>query len=229
MRVARVLFARVPEHGRVKSRLAVELGEDAAYALYRWLLRVQGRVFAGKPDRDNSFSNFVYYAPSVGKLKARLKFYPDLNGFSIKFRPQCEGDLGLRLTQACIEVLRHHDLALIWGADIPVLPQSIESQAIALSPRSVITLARDGGYAFLSVAREKFNPAMFEQIRWSTSVTGRDQIHALKKTGLDVVVSGKVTDLDRLKDFTRILRELEAAGRTEDLADFTRTVNLFSH
>lgn len=229
MRVARVLFARIPERGKVKSRLAADLGDDSAIAIYRWLLRVQNRAFAKQPDRENNFTNFVYYAPALGKFRARLKFFPDLKGFSLRFQPQCEGDLGKRLTHACREVLKNHDLALIWGADIPTLPQSIESQAIALNPQSVITLARDGGYAFLSVAKEMFSPQIFADIRWSTSVTGRDQIRALKNAGINVVISGKVTDLDRLGDFTRILRELEAASRYEDLADLTRTVNLFSH
>lgn len=229
MRVARVLFARVPERGEVKSRLAAEIGDDAAFEIYRWLLRVQNRAIARKPDRKSSFTNFIYYTPSLSRIKARLSFYPNLRGFSLRFRPQCEGDLGARLTHACREVLQHNDLALIWGADIPALPQSIEAQAIALCPQSVITLARDGGYAFLSVAREVFSPAMFERIRWSTTVTGHDQVLALKNAGIGVVISGKVTDLDRLKDFARILRELAAGGRDEDLTDLARTVNLFSH
>lgn len=223
MRVARLLFARIPERGKVKSRLAADLDDSAAFEIYRWLLRVQARVFDAVPDNSNTFTNYVYYAPKVSRLQARFRFSPDLKGLHLRFRPQCEGDLGARLTNACADVLKQNDLVLIWGADIPCLPHRIEAQAIALFPQSVITLARDGGYAFLSLSAKNFSSAVFERIRWSTVHAGKDQLQALISAGLKPVVRGKVADLDRAKDFTRIVRELEQYGRAADLADFART------
>jgi glycosyltransferase A (GT-A) superfamily protein (DUF2064 family) len=223
MRAARVLFARVPERGAVKTRLAADFNDEAAYAIYRWLLRVQRRVFDSNAPGGHLYQNYVYYAPRVNRLVARLRFAPDLSALNLKFRPQAEGDLGQRLAAATSEVLRSNDLALIWGADIPALPRSIFEQAIALYPQSVITLARDGGYAFLSIAREHFTPQIFSGIRWSTHHTGRDQLRALLRANVPVTVSGKVADLDRAKDFTRIVRELEQFGRTADLEDLAAT------
>lgn len=218
------MFARVPERGAVKTRLADDFDEPAAYALYRWLLRVQGRVFATNAPRGIQYQNYVYYAPRLNRLAARLRFAPDLSALNLKFRPQAEGDLGQRLAAATAEVLRSNDLALIWGADIPALPALIFEQAIALYPQSVIALARDGGYAFLSVAREHFTAEIFSGIRWSTHHTGRDQLRALLRAKVPVTVSGKVADLDRAKDFTRIIRELEHFGRTTDLDDLSSTI-----
>ncbi len=225
MRIARLLFARLPERGTVKSRLAADLDTDAAFEIYRWLLRVQSRVFSTLPDRKNTFSNYVYYAPRINRLSARFAFSPDLSGLKLRFRAQRTGDLGLRLAQACADVLRNHDLALIWGADIPCLPAGIEQQAIALFPQSVITPARDGGYAFLSIAAQNFSPAIFGRIRWSTVHTGKDQIQALQSAGLKPVISSKVADLDRAKDLPRVIRELEQLGRDADLHDLTATLN----
>jgi glycosyltransferase A (GT-A) superfamily protein (DUF2064 family) len=220
------LFARLPEHGTVKSRLAADLSAGAAFELYRWLLRVQARVMNTKPAGAHRTSDYVFYAPGISALRARLKFYPDLAKFSLRFRPQCEGDLGVRLADACTQVLEHHDLVLLWGADIPTLPPGIFDQAAALYPQSVITLARDGGYAFLSLAAKNYSPAVFRNnIRWSTLHAGADQLRALKTAGIQTVVSGKVADLDRAKDFTRILRELELYERTADLADLKVTLN----
>lgn len=158
------------------------------------------------------------------RLKARYKFSPDLAGLTLKFRAQSEGDLGMRLRHACTEVLQNHDIALIWQADIPCLPDSIQDQAIALAPQSVITLTRGGGCAFLSVAASAFSDAVFDRIRWQTPVAGADQIRALKQAGIGVIVRGKVTDLERAKDFTRILRELEEANREADLEDLNQTI-----
>lgn len=223
MRIARVLFARIPEPGKVKTRLAADLDEVAALEFYRWLLRVQKRVFSLSPAAGNSYTDYVYYAPAVSRLHARARFYPDLAGLKLKFRPQAEGDLGTRLAAALSPVLHRHDLALIWGADIPALPPHIFLQAAQLAPQSTITLARDGGYAFLSLAAATYSPAVFSNIRWSTQYTGADQLRALKRAGISAVVSGKVADFDRAHNLTRILRELELYGRSDDLADFTAT------
>jgi glycosyltransferase A (GT-A) superfamily protein (DUF2064 family) len=125
-------------------------------------------------------------------------------------------------------VLQSNELALLWGADIPALPPALFEQAIALYPQSVITLARDGGYAFLSVARQNFSPKIFSQIRWSTYCAGSDQLRALRRAKVPVVLSGKVADLDRAKDFTRIIRELESLGRIADLDDLAQTLNELS-
>lgn len=225
MRIARLLFARLPERGAVKSRFAADLDADAAFEIYRWLLRVQARVFAALPDRQNSFSHYVYYAPRAHRLRARFAFSPDLAGVKLRFRAQCEGDLGVRLAQACADVLRDHDLVLVWGADIPCLPDGIERQAIALYPQSVITPARDGGYAFLSIAAQNFSRAVFERIRWSTVHTGKDQIKALQSAGLKPVISGRVADLDRAKDLPRVIRELEQCNRDDDLFDLEQTLH----
>jgi hypothetical protein len=228
MRIARVLFARIPQPGSVKTRLASDLNEEAAHAIYRWLLRVQRRLFQNRAPSGHRYTDYVYYAPGINRLAARLRFVPDLTGIKLKFRAQAEGDLGERLTRATAEVLQSNELALLWGADIPALPPALFEQAIALYPQSVITLARDGGYAFLSVARENFTPQIFSGIRWSTYCAGSDQLRALRRAKVPVVLSGKVADLDRAKDFTRIIRELESLGRIADLDDLAQTLNELS-
>jgi glycosyltransferase A (GT-A) superfamily protein (DUF2064 family) len=76
----------------------------------------------------------------------------------------------------------------------------------------------------LSIAREHFTPQIFSGIRWSTHHTGRDQLRALLRANVPVTVSGKVADLDRAKDFTRVIRELELFDRTADLEDLTSTL-----
>ncbi len=223
-----MLFARLPERGKVKTRLAEDLDENSAYELYLWLLRVQARAISRDVPEDHKVSTYIYYAPEVNRISARAKFHPHLKGLGLSFRPQSGGDLGARLSAAVSEVLARHDVALIWGADIPTLPKHIFSQSAALFPQSVITLARDGGYAFLSIARQHFTPAVFESIRWSTVNAGRDQVRALQRAGVPVVISGKVADLDRAKDFTRIVRELESHDRADDLEDLRLTLHSLS-
>lgn len=224
MHVARVLFARLPEPGAVKTRLAHDLDDAAAYAFYRWLLRVQHRRLHVRAPQGHRYTDYIYYAPRVHPLRARWRFSPDLTGFSLHFRAQSDGDLGVRLGHAVAEVLKRHELALIWGTDIPTLPPAIFEQAIALYPQSVVTLARDGGYAFISIARRHFTPEIFSGIRWSTHHAGKDQIHALRRLRIPVVISSRVADLDRARDFPRIIRELDRAEQVSDLEDLALTL-----
>lgn len=159
----------------------------------------------------------------MNRLQARFQFAPDLQGLSLRFRGQGEGDLGTRFDNAVADVLRKNDLALIWRSDVPCLPTGIFEQSLALFPQSVITLARGSGYAFLSLAAQKYSPAVFANVRWNTSSAGADQIRALQRAGVSVVVRGKVTALRNEKDFTRILRELEAENRERDIRDLEET------
>lgn len=223
MRIARVLFARIPEPGLVKTRLARDLDDAAAYALYRWLLRLQNRRLRVRAPQGHSYTDYIYYAPRVHRLLARWRFAPDLAGFFFRFRAQREGDLGARLSSATAEVLRRHDLALIWGADIPALPPAVFEQAIALYPQSVVTLARDGGYAFISIARRYFTPEIFSGIRWSTHHAGADQLRALRRLGIPVVICGRVADFDRARNLPRVIRELDRAEQLSDLEDLAQT------
>lgn len=179
---------------------------------------------AQAPGKGHSYTDYVYFTPRIGRLAARYHFSPDLAGLKLRFRAQAEGDWGARLRQACTEVLRRHDMVMVWAADVPVLPAGIFEQAVALYPQSVVTLARAGGIAFLSLVAEKFTPAVFDRVRWHTPAAGADQLRALRHAGVSVVVRGKVTRLDQAKDFARLLRELEGEERIADLEDFSHTI-----
>jgi len=184
---------------------------------------VQARVFHTPAPEGHTFTDYVYFSPRMNRLKARFEATPDLKGIHLRFRAQSDGDMGTRFAQAMADVSQKHDLAIFWRSDVPCLPGGIFEQSLALFPQSVITLARGGGYAFLSLAAQKYSPAVFANVRWSTSSAGADQIRALKRAGVGVVVRGKVTAFRSEKDFTRILRELEAENRERDIRDLEET------
>lgn len=176
----------------------------------------------------HTFTDYVYFSPRMNRLKARLQFVPDLSGIRLRFRAQGDGDMGMRLARAMADVSQKHDLALIWRSDFPCLPGGIFEQSLALFPQSVITLARGGGCAFLSLAAQKYSPAVFANVRWNTSSAGADQLRSLQRAGIGVVVRGKVTALDTEKNFPRILRELEAENREWDIRDLEETAHKLS-
>jgi rSAM/selenodomain-associated transferase 1 len=136
---ALIVFAKAPEPGRVKTRLAGALGPERAaelYAAFVWdgceALGEYGPVLAADPGPD---------VPFFRELAAKL-------GLAVE--PQGGGDLGARMGNA----LRRHleagaERALLIGSDLPTLPTGhLAGAATALSPATPLVLgpATDGGY-----------------------------------------------------------------------------------
>lgn len=227
MRIARVVFARVPDLNFSNTRLAADFGAVDALALERWLLRVQMRVLA-VPIAQHRVRDHIFFAPRTTPFKARLKFRNEFPRVRLHFHAQSEGDLGKRYHAALAKIFEHHDLALIWGGDMVALPGGVFDTAVALSPQSVVTPARGGTVAFFSLAAEKFSPALFEHIRWHTPHAFGDQVRAFQNNGIAVVQRGKAATLHSAHNLPRIIRSLEAEARDEDLRDLARTVKSFA-
>lgn len=222
MRIARVVFARVPDSAFGNTRLAADVGAADALAFERWLLRVQMRMLAA-PIAEHAVRDYIFFAPRMASLKARLKFHREFPRMRLHFHAQSEGDLGQRYQAALAKISQNHDLVLIWGGDTVALPGGIFDTAVALFPQSVLTPAR-GAVAFFSLAVKKFSPALFEHIRWHTPHAFGDQVRAFQKNGVEVVLRGRAAALQSVDSLPRIIRALEAAARDEDLRDLAHTV-----
>lgn len=223
MRIARVVFAPLPRQG-VLPEFATQTTEDSALLLYRWLLRIQRRALKERPAPATHYTDFIYYSPKENRLAARAAFYPELHSLGFNFRAEGIGDTGARLNQVCAKVFKRHDMAFFWDVSFAALPQNIFLQALALYPQSVVTLARSGGLAFFSLAKKKYTPEIFSNVRWGTPFAVRDQIKAFKKEGIGITIAGSATPLRRVQDLVRILREMGERKRDDDLLDFIETV-----
>lgn len=156
-RRALIIFVRKPELGKVKTRLAATIGDEAALAAYRAML-AHTREVALATDCER----YLFYA---GAVEADDEWDPQ------HFRKflQADGDLGARMRAAFQQVFAEgHDKALIIGSDcLDLRPShlSFAYRSLAISP-VVIGPARDGGYYLLGL-REDI-PALFKGIQWST-------------------------------------------------------------
>jgi rSAM/selenodomain-associated transferase 1 len=158
-----VLMAKAPVLGRVKTRLAREVGAVAALRFHRLtaerLIRSLGR--------DPRWELIVATTPGP-RLRARLV-------------PQGGGDLGARMRRL-FERLPPGP-AVIIGADIPGVTRAHVAAAFrALGAHDlVLGPATDGGYWLVGAKRRPLPAHLFEGVRWSTA-------HALADT-LDGVPS----------------------------------------
>ena len=185
------LFLRVPRIGRVKTRLAHDIGVVAAWSFYRARLERTIRVLAGDP-----------------RWRLWLAVTPDgAADFPLpRGRPvigQGTGDLGRRMTRV-IDALPPGP-AVIVGADAPDLTSRHIAQAFKALGHvdAVFGPAADGGYWLVGLRRRPPPPRIFDNVRWSSEHALADTIenlggcpHVLLET-LEDVDDGAAYDLWR--------------------------------
>ncbi len=182
MRNHLVIFARAPRLGRVKSRLASDIGPLEALIFYRRALDVLLRRLAGDP----RWRCWVAVTPDAAISAGRL--WPN----SATAIPQGPGDLGGRMGRV-MRCLPPGPVVIV-GADIPVVRAlHIAAAFRALGNNKVVFgPAFDGGYWLVGQRRRPGRPEMFKNVRWSTS-------HALADT-LANLPDGDAAFLETLED-----------------------------
>ena len=184
-----IVFAREPRLGRVKSRLARDVGAVGAWRFYRLTLLATLRRLAGR-----------------GRWRCWLAVTPDTavaapwpDGWTPV--AQGPGDLGRRMQRAMSFV--PPGPALIVGTDVPDLtPHHIAAGFRALGNHdAVFGPSPDGGYWLVGLARRPRLPNVFRGVRWSSP-------HALADTlanaqGLNVTTLETLADIDTAADLAR--------------------------
>lgn len=210
-----LVFARLPELGKVKTRLAADLGEQRALAVYEAMLH----------DLLHSIG------PSTPELEIECLWPPTpaANGASLRqaFAPhavamQTGPTLGDRLSMAFSERFFFHKTQTIVaiGADDPLLPRTLIDHAFALldSVEYVIGPARDGGYYLFGCRAPSYEPEVFQDIDWGTSSVLATTVARVTATGRTMVLLPERYDLDTIED----LETFRAEEREGELARLLR-------
>jgi rSAM/selenodomain-associated transferase 1 len=208
-----ILFIRLPEKGRVKSRLARHVGENTALRLYEnMVLDVVDMLKKG------GFLFKVCYTP----LDAREQMTRWL-GQEHSYLPQTGDDLGVRMDQAFARVFSSDvNEALLIGSDIPGLTAEIIEEAFTSlrTNDAVIGPADDGGYYLIGFRKNTFTPGIFHDMVWSTKNVFRTTLERLLDASRTVHILPELTDVDTIEDLKTLLSQ---AGDQASKPSRTRT------
>ena len=187
-----IIFVKNQIPGRVKTRLAAEIGEDSAMHIYQRLLAHTQQAVAAL-DCDIR----IYYSHYVDDAGA----WKDAPGSGYV---QEGGHLGDRMSHAIAETLRVSDRVILIGSDSPdISPAIIRDAFIALQYTDlVIGPARDGGYYLIGM--QTAYPEVFIDIPWSTSEVFQLTRQRLLDLELNFAVLETCTDIDTLDDAVRV-------------------------
>jgi rSAM/selenodomain-associated transferase 1 len=188
-----VIFARAPQPGQVKTRIAAELGSVEALEIYRTLA---ARTIAAARSGTN-YGITVAYSPRDAEGAMR-----DWLGASLSLRPQRDGDLGARMAAAIDDEFarRAHRVAVI-GTDCPGLTSALIETAFARLDQSDVVLGptTDRGYYLIGMARPL--PELFHDVPWSSPATLRVTVERARQRGLRVELLEELADIDTADDW----------------------------
>lgn len=200
------LFAKYPEAGKVKTRLAPLLGDVGAARFAHYLIL-------------NSLHKFLHGLQAGQKLVlwydgGTLSAWCDLLGRAgvseskVVLCSQSTGTLGQRMAYAMETQLIDSNFAMLVGAD-----------AVQLKPHHVSTLlestrsnshglafipAHDGGY--VAVCMNKLHHTVFhESIAWGTDLVAEQTRSRLAESGLTATWLPPLADIDEPEDYQQAL------------------------
>ncbi len=171
-----IIFTRNPELGKVKTRLAKEVGDRAALDIYKFLLR--HTVFIAK---DLECDKSVYYSEEIhhGDIWEEAVFQKEL---------QQGEDLGSRMKNAFEEGFKSgYKSIIIIGSDMYDLAADDLRKAFSMLENNefVIGPAEDGGYYLLGMNR--MESSVFKNKNWGTSTVLQQTLNNLKDRNIKLL------------------------------------------
>lgn len=193
-----IVFAKAPEAGRVKTRLAAEIGDTEALRIYRDMAERQWRWLLAARATDG-FKLGVSFAPA--EAEAVLRAW--LAGADA-YLPQKDGNLGDRIAAACGWALDQggHSVTVM-GSDCPGYSQRHLQMGIAGIQNHPYSLgpALDGGFYALTLAPQA-RPLLerLPGIPWSSPQTAASLIREAERLNLVGMLLPVLRDLDTKED-----------------------------
>lgn len=200
-----LVFARLPELGRVKTRLAAEIGPERALTVYEAMLR--DLIASIGPSSADTEIEFLW-PPTPAANGAALRRAFAQHSVAV----QTGATLGDRLSMAFSERFFFHrtEKIVAIGVDDPLLPRTLIDRAFALldSCEYVIGPAEDGGYYLLGCRALSFEPSVFQDIAWATKSVLSTTIGRIAATERTLALLPERFDIDTAEDLERYAREM---------------------
>ena len=200
MSQALCIFARTPELGLVKQRLAAALGDRQALAAHEQLLRRTIQRTAASERYETQLW--------LTRLTSDLPGWLRPHGVSLNEQPA--GDLGQRMQLVMERTLAGAERCVLIGSDCPDIDSDYVSAAFdALHSADVVFgPAEDGGYALVGLNRSV--PEAFAESAWGDPAVLARALARLARANVAVSLLPEVYDVDEVTDWQRFLADQDS-------------------
>lgn len=187
---ALIIFVKNPVKGKVKTRLAKTMGEDAALEAYLQML-AHVRVTAAQVHVHRA----VYYSHAVDETDEWLRPL-------FSKHVQAPGDLGDKMRLAISEMiaLGYQEVVLIGSDLLDLQAQHLEQAFRALRYHDfVVGPSQDGGYYLIGM--KAVEPMLFSNKVWSTDGVLSSTLADIQTLGKTVFLLPTLRDIDEEDDW----------------------------
>jgi hypothetical protein len=193
------MFAKYWEPGRVKTRLAAAIGDQAASSLYRRFVLTLVQRFADVGQR-----RVLAYTPAERQTE-----FESLAAEDWQLAAQAGGNLGERMQAYFANAFRSGATRVVLiGSDSPNLPldyvndafQQLDDAPVVLGP------ADDGGYYLVGAAGSV--PPIFAGIQWSSPQVWAQTLNRLRDADCPYGVLPVWYDVDDLASLRQVYQDL---------------------
>jgi len=192
-----IIMVKEPVAGRVKTRLARDVGSATALRVYRANMAAVVRRLAN----DERWQTVLSVAPAPAVARRHLP--PQLPRVA-----QSTGDIGARMQAALSAPLGPRPAAgpvVLIGSDVPTVRPAHIAEAFRLLGRNdfVFGPAADGGFWLIGQRRTPLIRDAFPRpVAWSSPSTLADCLDALAHAGVGIVDT--LSDMDAAADLVRL-------------------------
>lgn len=197
------MFARYPQPGQTKTRLATGVGDEVAAEIYAAFVTDLVARCGGLADEL-----WLALTPDTKSCRAWSSSLPLSASSKWKIVGQPEGNLGDRINWFFQQAAdKGGGPAVLIGTDSPDLPSTRISVAIRMLSNDeadmVIVPSADGGYALIGLNNAP--DGLFDRIRWSSPFTLTDTLQAADRCGLAVELLPMWYDIDTIENLGTLL------------------------
>ena len=196
-----IIFAKYPQAGNVKTRLARTTGNEFAANFYKICAE---HTFAEiKKITDNNIAKYLFYSEESEKDKIRRWVGSDFITYA-----QTGKNLGEKMKNAFNKIFKNgFEQVLVIGTDLPDLSANLIKDAFNTLTKTEIVIgpSADGGYYLLGM--KKLHNFLFEDIIWSTDEVYAETLKKIEQKKLKFAKLTVLNDIDTEIDLKRWLNE----------------------
>ena len=189
-----IVFTRFPVEGKVKTRLAKNMGNKFAVSFFRACAE---HTFKELLKVEEMGSDLFLFCSEENEIEQVMKWV----GNNFNYYSQQGADLGLKMYNAFDTVFkRGYKNVIIIGTDAPDVSMNIIQSAISVLDNYSVVIgpANDGGYYLLGFKSKLID--LFSGIEWSTNSVFDNTIKKLNNSKVNYFVLDELTDIDTLED-----------------------------
>ncbi len=194
-----IVFLKVPQKSRVKTRLSKFLDPEIVVDIYKnFVADILGML------NKSPYRTIVAYYPPHAQSEAVEWLGP---GYTLM--PQKGKNLGKRMAHAFDKMFsKGYQHVLLIGTDFPDLPESIIDETFKSlhNNDAVIGPAVDGGYYLIGFKSNTFLPQIFDDIPWGTEDVFEITVKIFQNNKFKLHVLPKWRDIDTYEDLVFFIK-----------------------